>query len=86
MVCAHFGVLQMPLRLEHKFCFEELPAELQKVLRVQLQKPSDVSAVVEVPNAFLLFVAKDKTAASLSAASLSIPKRSYEQWPAKQPE
>ena len=66
--------------------FEDLDPELQKVLRVQLQKPGDVSAVIEMPAGFLVFVVKEKTAATLSAASLSIPKRSYEEWLMQQPE
>ncbi len=66
------------------FRFEDLPGDLQKVLGIQLQKPADVSAVIETPGSFLLFLAKERTAASLSAASLTIPKRSYEQWLAEQ--
>jgi hypothetical protein len=71
---------------DRKTYFEDLDPELQKVLRVQLQKPGDVSAVIETPGGFLVFVAKEKTAKTLSAASLSIPKRSYEEWLAQQPE
>jgi hypothetical protein len=63
-----------------KIYFEELPVELQTVLRVQLRQAGDVSAVIEIPGSFLLYVAKEKTAASLSVAVLSLPKRSYEQW------
>ena len=63
-----------------KLYFAELRAELQNVLRAQLRQPGDVSAVIETPGGFLLYLAKDKTAATLSAAVLSIPKRSYEQW------
>ena len=66
------------------FHFEDLPGDLQKVLGTQLQKPADVSAVIETPGSFLLFLAKERTAASLSAASLTIPKRSYEPWVAEQ--
>ena len=65
---------------EQKFYFEDLPGELQKVLRAQLRQPGDVSAVIETPGGFLLYLAKEKTGAVLSVASLSIPKRSYEQW------
>ena len=63
-----------------KSYFEDLPAELQNVLRVQLRQPGDVSAVIEMPGVFLLYVAKEKTDAVLSVAALSLPKRSYEQW------
>jgi hypothetical protein len=65
---------------DQKFYFEDLPGELQNVLRVQLCRPGDVSAVIEMPGGFLLYVAKEKTDAVLSVAGLSLPKRSYEQW------
>jgi hypothetical protein len=55
------------------------------VLRLQLQKPGDVSAVIETPGGFLVFQAKERTAETLRVASLSIPKRSYEEWHAQQP-
>ena len=69
---------------ERKFYFEDLPGELQNVLRVQLRRSGDVSAVIETPGGFLLYVAKEKTDAVLSVAGLSLPKRSYEQWLAEQ--
>jgi hypothetical protein len=65
---------------ETRYYFEDLPAGLQNVLRVQLRRPGDVSAVIEMPGGFLLCVAKERTDASLSAAVLSLPKRSYEEW------
>jgi hypothetical protein len=65
---------------ERKLYFEDLPAELQNVLRVQLRRAGDVSAVIETPGGFLLYVAKEKTDAVLILAGLSLPKRSYEQW------
>jgi hypothetical protein len=65
---------------ERKFYFDDLSGELQNVLRVQLRQPGDVSAVIETPSGFLLYVAKEKTDAVLSVAGLSLPKRSYEQW------
>ena len=71
---------------ERKFYFEDLPEELQNVLRVQLRQPGDVSAVIEMPTGFLLYVAKEKTGETLSAATLSIPKRSYEEWSNEQNE
>jgi hypothetical protein len=67
-----------------KFYFEDLDPELQKVLCTQLQKPGDVIAVIETPTAFLLFVNKEKTNNALSVASLTIPKRSYDEWLAEQ--
>ena len=69
---------------EQKFYFVDLPGELQKVLRVQLRRAGDVSAVIEMPGGFLLYLAMEKTAATLSAATLSLPKRSYEHWLSEQ--
>ena len=69
-----------------KFYFDDVEPDLQKVLRVQLQKAGSVSAVIETPGAFLLFIAKEKTRNTLSVASLSIPKRSYDEWLAQQPD
>ena len=71
---------------DRKFYFEDLPGELQNVLRVQLRKPGDVSAVIETPGGFLLYVAKQKTDTALSVAGLSLPKRSYEDWVDQQKE
>jgi hypothetical protein len=64
--------------------FEDLPSELQCVLRLQLRQPGDVSAVIEAPGGFLLFVAKETTDTALTVACLSLPKRSYEQWLSEQ--
>jgi len=63
-----------------EFYFEDLDPELQKVLQAQLQKAGDVSAVIETPGVFLVYLAKEKTAASLCVNVLSFPKRSYEEW------
>lgn len=65
---------------EQKFYFNELPGELQRVLTVQLRQPGDVSAVIEMPGGFLLYLTREKTATTLSVATLSISKRSYEDW------
>jgi hypothetical protein len=69
---------------EQKFYFEDLEPELQGVLRAQLRQPGDISAVIETPGAFLVFVAKAKTAVELSVASFNLPKRGYEEWLAQQ--
>jgi len=69
---------------DRKQYFEDLPSELQRVLRVQLRQPGDVSAVIETPGGFLLYVAKEKTDTALTVACLSLPKRSYEQWLSEQ--
>jgi hypothetical protein len=73
-----------PAVRDRKFYFEDLDPDLQKVLRTQLKKPGDVSAVIETPTAFLLFVTKEKTNDTLSAGSITIPKRSYDEWLAQQ--
>lgn len=64
---------------------EDLDPQLQNVLRAQLRKPGDVSAVVEMPAGFLVFQARGLTVTALTAASISIPRRSYEEWLAQQP-
>ena len=69
---------------ERMIYFEDLPAELQKVLRVQLRRVGDVSAVIETPGGFLLYLAKEKSAETLAVAVLSLGKRSYEEWVAEQ--
>ena len=70
---------------ERKSYFADLPAELQKVLRAQLHQPGDVSAVIETPGGFLLYVARGKTETELGVAGLTLPKRDFEQWLAAQP-
>jgi len=71
---------------ERKSYFEDLPGELQNVLRIQLRRAGDVSAVIETPGGFLLYVTREKTDSTLSVAGLSLPKRSYEQWVEEQSE
>jgi len=75
-----------PANAEQKFYFEDLDPELQKVLLAQLRKPGDVSAVIETPGGFLVFLNHEKTASVLRVTALSFPKRSYEAWLAQQPE
>jgi hypothetical protein len=58
----------------------ELPKDLQNVLRRQLRAAGDVTAVIETPDAFLLFLATQKTATELATAAVNISKRDYEQW------
>lgn len=60
--------------------FDELSSELQKVLRAQLNGPGDVTAVIETPDSFLLFVAERKSETALASASINIPKCDYEAW------
>lgn len=72
-------------REDQEAYFEDLPEQLQRLLEAQLRNPGDVSAVVELPHGFALYIAKTRTPDSLSAAALSINKRSYEEWLASQP-
>lgn len=71
---------------ERKLWFEDLPGELQNVLRVQLRQPGDMSAVIEGPRAFQIYLARERTAEALTVAVHTIPKRSYEEWLASQPD
>lgn len=66
--------------------FGDLPEELQTVLRTQLRVAGDVSAVIEGPRAFQLFLTRERTVEALTVATLTIPKRSYEEWLALQPD
>ena len=70
---------------DRKLYFEDLPGELQNVLRVQLRQPGDVSAVIEGLAAFQVYLARERTATELKTGVLIIPKRSYEEWLAQQP-
>lgn len=69
---------------DRKFYFKDLPPVLQDVLRIQLRQAGDVSAVIEAPSGFLLYLCTARTAETLSVSVLSLPKRSYEQWLAEQ--
>jgi len=60
--------------------FDDLPGELQRVLRAQLRHAGDISAAIETPHGFLLYLALEKTPEQLRVLSLAVPKRSYEQW------
>ncbi len=71
---------------ERTLDFEDLPPDLQNVLRAQLQKPGDVSAVSETPQGFLLYLAMERASGTLSASVLSVPKRGPEEWLAAQPD
>lgn len=60
--------------------FEDLPARLQQVLAAQLTRPGAVSAVIETPEGFLLYLATAKSGTELTAQVLSLPKISYDEW------
>jgi len=71
---------------EPKLYFEDLPGELQRVLRVQLRQSGDVSAVIEMPHGFVLYLCKEKSAETLGVVVFLLPKRNYEQWLTEQDE
>jgi hypothetical protein len=75
-----------PEEQDRKFFFEDLPEGLQQVLRVQLRRPGDVSAVIESPRAFQLYLAAEVSAEAIGAAVLTIPKLGFDQWLAARPE
>jgi hypothetical protein len=71
---------------KEKAHFKDLDPGLQRLLNLQLQKPGDVSAVIETSSGFLVFQATQRSAETLSAFSLSVPKRSYDEWLVEQPD
>lgn len=60
--------------------FEDLPPDLQKVLAAQLAKPADVSAVIETPTHFLLYLLKARSNQTLDVTWVPSPKRSFDEW------
>jgi len=71
---------QQSKNTDRKVYFQDLPPALRTVLGAQLRQPGDVSAVVETPGGFLLYLLREKSAEAWSVAVLSLPKRSYEEW------
>lgn len=69
---------------DSKNYFADLPPQLQRVLEVQLRAPTDVSAVIESPKTFLLYLCTAKTETALTVACLTLFKGSYEEWIASQ--
>jgi hypothetical protein len=65
---------------ERKSYFEDLPLPVQQVLRAQLRQTGDISAVIEGTTGFILYLAKERTPATLTTATFFIPKRSYDEW------
>jgi len=51
-----------------------------------LRHAGDVSAVIEMPNGFHLFVVKQKTQSALGVAEIFLPKQSFEEWLTRQEE
>lgn len=68
------------------FAFADLPPRMQAVLGAQLIAAGSVSAVIEQPAAFQVFLARERSPARLSVAILTIPKRSLDQWLEEQPD
>ena len=79
---AHFSIFYFLIFYETPFqCyFEDLPPRLREIFSAQLRQAEDISAVVETPDGFLLYLAKEKTDTDPTTATLSLPKRQYEQW------
>lgn len=65
---------------DSKLYFADLPGSLQSVLRAQLRQAGDISAVIETPDGFLLYLCREKSSQTLDAAALSVAKRGYEAW------
>lgn len=59
---------------------DSLDPELRRVLPLQLRTPGDVTAVIETASSFLVFVAVDRTADTLTASAWSVAKVSYDDW------
>jgi hypothetical protein len=73
-------------RGKEKQPLEDPDPQLQNLLRARLQKPGDLSAMPEKRSSLLAFRAKARTSEILTTASLSILKRSHEEWHAQQPD
>jgi len=71
---------------ERELYFEDLPGELRNVLSAQLRQPGDVSAIIESPRAFQVYLARERTSETMRVAVRTLPKRSLEEWLAQQPE
>ena len=66
--------------------FDDLPEPLQEVLKAQLRQAGDISAVIETPASFLLYLAREKNDSVLIAACLALPKRGFDHWLDGQPD
>jgi hypothetical protein len=65
---------------ENQSHFEDLPDDLRRVLGAQLRQAGDLSAVIDTPGGFLLYIARVRTTETLTVVVLQIPKRPYEEW------
>ena len=73
-------LLSAPADTRDEFYSSDLPPELQRVLSTQLNRAGDISAVIETPQGFQLYVLERRTTNLLCAAAMTIPKRSYDEW------
>lgn len=65
---------------DRRLYFADLPAPLQTVLNVQLRQASDVSAVIETPGDFRIYLAEARSAQAIKVAVGVFRKRGYEDW------
>jgi hypothetical protein len=65
---------------EAGYPFADLPADLQRVLRLQLRQPGDVSAVIEADRHYQVFLCTTITDAVLVVRAVIVPKLSLEAW------
>lgn len=63
-----------------KFYLEDVRKDLRRVIEVQLKKEGDVSAVIEAPQEFLLFLVTEKTEDVLGVKTLTVRKMDYGTW------
>ena len=71
---------------ERKLYFEDLPDRLKTLLRTQLRHPGDISAVIETPRAFQIYLTRERSDSQLVAAVFTLRKLGYEEWLAEQPD
>lgn len=71
---------------ERKLYFEDLPDRLKALLLTQLRQPGDISAVIETPGGFQIYLARERNNSQLVAAVFTLRKLGYEEWLAEQPD
>ncbi len=59
---------------------EEVQEDLRKVIEAQLKNEGDVSAVIEAPQGFLLYLVTEKTDEVLAVKALTVRKADYSEW------
>lgn len=64
--------------------FDEFTPELCEVLKTQLRKTRDVSSVIETPEGFSIYRARELTAKQWKVETVFIPRKSYDTWLATQ--